>query len=105
TVVGFDVTEGPIFDFIAADADKVVTFFIAETDPTDNSGDAYNSREAASGKPSLQLFTGTPPPPPPPPPPTSVVHVVLQGGQSNADGRAAGSGLPAALQQPQENIA
>jgi hypothetical protein len=94
----FDVTAGPVHDFIAADADKIVTFLIVEQDPPDNSGLSWHSREAANAalRPTLSFYhTGDT---------WDHLRVVLLGGQSNMDGRAAGSGLPAHLQQPQENI-
>ncbi len=97
TVTAFDVTSGPVLDFVHADADKVVTFMIAEADPSDTPGDSFNSREAASGKPTLTVSTDAQVVP-------SIIQVVLQGGQSNSDGRAAGSGLPTNLQQPQPDI-
>ncbi len=102
--VAFDVASGPVFDFITADADRVVTFVVAEQDPSDTGGVAWNSREAATGQPVLKIQRGTPPQPPDPPVPPRVIEVVLQGGQSNSDGRAAGSGLPAILQQPQADV-
>lgn len=41
---------------------------------------------------------------PPPPPVVNRVRIVLLGGQSNADGRAAVSGLPTNLQSPQSDV-
>lgn len=38
------------------------------------------------------------------PPPVTKVRIILQGGQSNSDGRAAVSGLPAELQAPQADV-
>ena len=103
--VAFDAASGPALNFINADADKNVTFVIAEPDPVDTSGVAWNSREAASGQPTLIVTTDAVGPTNPA---TNVVpkllRVVLLGGQSNADGRAAGSGLPANLQSPQTNV-
>ena len=101
-VTPFDVSSGPVMDFVRADADKIVTFLIAEADPSDTPGDRYNSREAATGKPVLTVTTGTQPPPGP-----KLIRVVIVAGQSNADGRAAGSGLPTTpvnLQAAQANI-
>src|SRR4051812_24130746 len=43
TVNVFNVTSGPVLDFVKADADKVVTFLIAEADPSDTPGDRYNA--------------------------------------------------------------
>lgn len=92
----FDVSSGPVLDFVNADADKVVTFLIAEADPSDIPGDRYNAREASTGQPVLTVTTGATP--------FSLLRVVLVGGQSNADGRAVGSGLPANLQTPQADV-
>ncbi len=100
TVNVFDVTSGPVLNFVNADSDKVVTFVIAEADPSDQAGDIFDSREASSGKPTLTVSTDPQTAPTAP----SIIQVVLQGGQSNSDGRAAGSGLPAALQAPQPDI-
>jgi hypothetical protein len=69
TVTAFDVTSGPVFDFLAADADKIVTFLIAVDDPASGGGEIFSTREAASGMPVLTVTT---PPPPPPPNPTVV---------------------------------
>ena len=92
----FDVVSGPVVDFVNADADKVVTFLVAEADPSDIPGDRYNAREASTGPPVLTVTTGANP--------FNLLRVVIVGGQSNADGRAAGSGLPANLQTPQVEI-
>jgi len=103
--VAFDAASGPVIDFINADADKIVTFVIAEPDPVDISGVAWNSREAASGQPALIVTTdsaGTNNPVTSATP--KLLRVVLLGGQSNADGRAAGGGLPTNLQSPQTNV-
>ncbi len=97
TVNAFNVMSGPVIDFVNADADKVVTFVIAEADPSDTPGDSFNSRDAASGKPMLTVSTAAQPSP-------AIIQVILQGGQSNTDGRADGSALPSALQQPQTDI-
>ncbi len=97
-VTAFEVSSGPVLNFVQADADKIVTFLIAEADPSDNSGDRYNSREAATGQPVLTVTTETAP---------KLIRVVIQAGQSNSDGRAAGSDLPTApanLQTPQANV-
>ena len=103
--VAFDAASGPVLNCINADADKIVTLVIAEPDPVDTSGVAWNSREAASGQPALIVMTdtaGTNQPVTTDAP--KLLRVVLLGGQSNADGRAAGSGLPANLQSPQTNV-
>jgi hypothetical protein len=55
--VAFDVTSGPIFSFLSADVDRIVTFVIAEPNPTDVSGVGWNSREAAAGRPTLTVTT------------------------------------------------
>lgn len=53
-----NVSSGSVFDFINADADKIVTFVIAKQDAdTSTSGTAWSSREAASGKPLLTIST------------------------------------------------
>ncbi len=62
----FDVTSGPVFNFLTADTDKIVTFLIAVDDPVNASGIIFSSKEAASGAPVLTVTT-TPPPPPPNP--------------------------------------
>ena len=176
TTTAFDVTSGAVLDFVNADADKIVTFLVAEADPSDSDGYRVNSREAASGRPTLTvtvdygspvissassasgtqgqafsyqivashspasysatglpaglsvntangLISGTP---------TAagtfavtlsatnaigtgtapltltvapaIIKIILLAGQSNADGRADGSGLPANLQVPQPNV-
>lgn len=94
----FDVTGGRIHDFISADADKIVTFLIVEQDPPDSTGLSWHSREATDEAlhPKLTFYH--------PGDTWETLRVVLLGGQSNADGRAAGSGLPAHLQQPQDNV-
>ena len=53
----FNVSSGSVFNFMNADADKVLTFVIAETDPTDAGGVGWNSRDAATGKPTLTVTT------------------------------------------------
>jgi hypothetical protein len=101
-VTAFDVSYGPLLDFVNADADKIVTLLIAEADPSDNPGDRFHSREATSGKPTLTVTTGTTPQVGP-----SLVRVIIVAGQSNADGRGEASGLPTApvnLQAPQPNV-
>jgi hypothetical protein len=105
----FNVTSGTALDFLNADADRIVTFVIAEPGASDASGVGWNSREATVGKPLLTVTTGAVEPPPPPPPPASptLLRVVLVAGQSNADGRAAGSGLPTSpvnYQAPLSNV-
>ncbi len=92
------VTSGPMLDFINADTDKIVTFVIAEADPLNGPRESYYSRESVIGKPALVVSADPPP---------QRVLVVLQGGQSNADGRAPTSGLPTApvnLQLPQDDV-
>ncbi|HYE20775.1 MAG TPA: DNRLRE domain-containing protein [Tepidisphaeraceae bacterium] len=53
----FDVTSGPVFDFINADADKVFTFVVAANRNVGGGGVAWASREASSGAPVLTLTT------------------------------------------------
>ena len=103
--VAFDAASGPALNFINADADKIVTLVIAEPDPVDTSGVAWNSHETASGQPTLIVTTdaGGPTNPATNTAP-KLLRVVLLGGQSNADGRAAGSGLPVNLQSPRTNV-
>jgi|GEM_PF-1924490 len=103
-VTAFDVTSGALLDFVNNDADGVVSFLLAEADPTDTPGDRYNAREATTGQPVLTVTNAVTTPPPDPTPPPQVIRVVLVSGQSNADGRAPGSGLPAVLQAPQANV-
>jgi hypothetical protein len=93
-----DVTRGPVFDFISADEDQVVTFLIVEQDPPDTSGLSWHSKEAttAAFRPKMSFYG--------PGEDWETIRIVLIGGQSNGDGRAAGSALPAALQLPQETI-
>ena len=97
----FDVTSGAVLNFIAADADKIVTFVIAEQDPVDTSGNAWNSREAATGKPLLTVNGNTVAPSTNS---TQLIKAYLVGGQSNADGRGLTNGLPVSLLQPQPDV-
>lgn len=85
----FDVGPGPLLDFLNA-ATGDVTLLIAEPGTADVSGVAWNSREAANGQPRLTLDSEPAVAAAAP----KLIRVVLVGGQSNADGRAAGSGLP-----------
>ena len=94
-VTAFDVTSGPLLDFVNADADKVVTFVLAEADPVDVGGDIFYTRESTTGPPTLTVGNN---------PPVANLRVVLVGGQSNADGRADGSTLPAYLQAAQADV-
>lgn len=97
-----DASSGPMLNFMNADADKIVTFLIAEADPTDTPGDRFHAREASSGQPTLTVTTGGTAPTLP-----TLIRVVIQSGQSNADGRADGSALPTSpinLQAPQSNV-
>lgn len=101
-VTAFDVSSGPLLDFVNADADKIVTFLIAETDPADTPGDRFNAREASTGQPVLTVSTGTSPAIRP-----TLLRVIIVSGQSNGDGRADGSALPTSpvnLQAPQANV-
>lgn len=93
-----DVTYGPLLDFIREDADKIVSFLIVEQDPLDGPGVVWYTREATteSYRPKLMVYGENETWP--------TTRVVLLGGQSNMDGRAAGSTLPADLQPPQANI-
>ncbi|HSI33815.1 MAG: DNRLRE domain-containing protein [Phycisphaerae bacterium] len=61
----FNVASGPVFDYIGADADKVLTFVIAADRNTGAGGVAWASREATSSAtwPTLTLLT-TPAPEP-----------------------------------------
>ena len=98
----FNVTSGPILDFLNA-ATGDVTLLIAEPGPVDSSGVGWNTREASSGQPQLTLSSDPVVAPVVP----SLIRVVLVGGQSNADGRAAGSGLPTSpinYQATQDNV-
>jgi len=92
-----------VLDFINSDSDKVITFVIAEPDPADTGGVAWNSRESAVGLPALIINTNTTSAPPPNTT-LGVLHVLLQAGQSNSDGRAKTNGLPASLLQPQNDV-
>ena len=85
----FNVSSGPLLDFLNA-ASGDMTLLIAEPGAADTSGVAWNSREAASGQPQLTLSSEPVPVAATP----KLIRVVLVGGQSNADGRAASSGLP-----------
>lgn len=89
TETGFNVSSGPLLDFLNA-ATGDVTLLIAEPGAADISGVAWNSREAATGQPQLTLTSDAVPVAASP----TLIRVVLIGGQSNADGRAASSGLP-----------
>ncbi len=62
TTTAFDVTSGAVLDFVNADADKIVTFLVAETDPFDSDGYRVNSREATSGRPTLTVTFNAPAP-------------------------------------------
>jgi len=96
----FDVTNGAVLNFVTASASKSVTFAIVERDPVDVPGNAWNSREAASGQPLLTVYTGSNAPPSSP----EILKIYLQGGQSNSDGRALTNGLSASLLVPQNDV-
>lgn len=93
-----DVTYGPLLDFIREDVDKIVSFLIVEQDPLDGPGVVWYAREEPTNhyRPKLTIYGENDTWP--------TTRVVLLGGQSNMDGRAAGSTLPADLQPPQPNI-
>jgi hypothetical protein len=93
-----DATWGPVHDFIAADADKIVSFLIVEQDPLDTSGVSWHSKEGADSAfhPRLTFYHEGDA--------WDSLRVVILGGQSNADGRAAASTLPADLKLPQDNV-
>jgi hypothetical protein len=98
SVAAFNVSSGPVLDFVNADADKAVTFLIAEDDPSDPGGSVISTREAPAQAPLLTVScvpTSTAPP---------LIRVLLLGGQSNALGQASAASLPGTLLAPQTGI-
>jgi hypothetical protein len=98
TLAAFNVSSGPVLDFVNADSDKIVTFLIAEDDPADDPGSAICTREAPAQTPLLTvscLPTSTAPP---------LIRVLLLAGQSNALGQASAATLSSTLLAPQTGV-
>jgi len=99
----FDVTSGNFLNFLNASGDHDVTFVIVDTSSASGgSGWAVHENPVIAKRPTLILNNEIPPVSP-----VTKVRVFLVGGQSNADGRAAVSGLPTSpvnLQQPQSDV-
>ncbi len=101
----FDVTNGAVINFIkSASGLSKVTFVIYQDANSGSAGDAWASREDATTShwPTLTLSTSSASTNTNAP---RILKVYLQGGQSNADGRAPTNGLPAALLAPQPDVA
>jgi len=99
----FDVTSGNFLNFLNAGGDNDVTFVIVDTSSASGgSGWAVHEDPVIAKRPTLILNNEIPPVST-----VTKVRVFLVGGQSNADGRAAVSGLPTSpvnLQQPQSDV-
>lgn len=98
SLAAFNASSGPVLDFVNADADKIVTFLIAETDPTDEPGNFFSTRESPARTPLLTVScvpTSTAP---------AVIRVLLLAGQSNAVGYAPAATLSPALLSPQTDV-
>jgi hypothetical protein len=98
TLAAFDAGSGPVLDFVNADADKIVTFLIAEDDPSDSPGTTFSTRETPAQAPLLTVScvpTTTAP---------AVIRVLLLGGQSNAIGQASAATLSPTLLAPQTDV-
>jgi hypothetical protein len=99
----FDATNGAVLDFIKSSPDlSRVTFVIYQDVNSGASGDAWASKEDAtvSHWPTLTLSTTVATNSSSP----QILKVLLQGGQSNSDGRAPTNGLSGALLQPQGEV-
>ncbi|MGN6505544.1 MAG: DNRLRE domain-containing protein [Tepidisphaeraceae bacterium] len=62
----FDVSSGPVFDFIGADSDKIVTFVLNQQTTTGQGGQQWSSKEATdtSMQPLLTVTTSSETPEP-----------------------------------------
>lgn len=103
----FDATNGAVLNFMKNSPDlSKVTFAIYQDANSGSSGDAWASREDATTShwPALTLSTSVTQLPVNTNAP-QIIKVYLQGGQSNADGRAPTNGLSVALRSPQPDAA
>jgi hypothetical protein len=98
----FYVTNGAVLNFIKNSPDlSKITFVIYQDVNSGSAGDAWASREDANASHWPTLTLGTPTANTNGP---QIIKVYLQGGQSNADGRAPTNGLSATQRAPQSDV-